>query len=103
MEVRTPADIVNLIVQARRTRGLTQVELSRRAGVSRAWLASVEAGKPRMDAGLILRTLAALGILLTAETGARRVGKRKATKAGHVTPVDIDKIVESARKHTTHG
>ncbi|UYN96482.1 MAG: helix-turn-helix transcriptional regulator [Enhydrobacter sp.] len=103
MEVRTPADIVNLIVQARRTRGLTQVELSRRAGVSRAWLASVEAGKPRMDAGLILRTLAALGILLTAEANVRRTGRRKATKARHATPVDIDKIVEAARRRTAHG
>jgi transcriptional regulator with XRE-family HTH domain len=104
MEVRTPADIINLIVRARRTQGLTQAELAQRAGVSRAWLASVEGGKPRMEAGLILRTLAALNILLTADAGDTELKKIKATKTKHrAPPVDIDRIVEAARKSTRHG
>jgi transcriptional regulator with XRE-family HTH domain len=104
MEVRTPADIINLIVRARHTQGLTQTELAQKAGVSRAWLASVEGGKPRMDASLVLRTLAALNILLTADAGDLAPEKAKATKAKHRTPpVDIDSIVEAARKRARHG
>lgn len=104
LEVRIPADIINLIVQTRHIRGLTQAQLAQRAGVSRAWLASVEGGKPRVDISLILRTLAALDIHLAAKVDGPRAEKRKVTKANRrVPPVDIDGIVEMARKRTRHG
>ncbi|SKA30830.1 Helix-turn-helix domain-containing protein [Enhydrobacter aerosaccus] len=92
---RTLADIVNLIASTRRARGLTQAELAKQVGVSRAWLAAVEGGKPHMDFALILRTLAALDIRLTATTGDRP----KAPAPGRSTAAtreDIDGIIAKA-------
>lgn len=94
--VRTPADFVNLIASTRRTRGLTQAQLAQQAGVSRAWLAAVEGGKLHVDFSLILRTLAALDIHLTAAADT----PFKARAEGHsaaISAQDIDGIVERAR------
>ena len=93
---RTLGDIVNLIAATRRARKLSQAELAKRAGVSRAWLASVEGGKPRVDFSLILRTLAALDIRLTASAdGTPQTPARKGSTAA--SRQDIDGILEKAR------
>ena len=45
----------------RRQRGLTQAELAARAQTSRQWLIALESGtNPRLELGLLLRTLDAL-------------------------------------------
>ncbi|WP_350278876.1 helix-turn-helix domain-containing protein [Kribbella sp. HUAS MG21] len=51
---------------ARVRQGLTQAELARRAGVSREWLVRLERGAPRLELQLVLDTLAAVGLTLTA-------------------------------------
>ena len=92
---RTLADIVNLIIATRRARGLSQEQLAKRAGVSRAWLAAVEGGKARVDFSLILRTLAALDLHLTATTGKKpKPFDKKASTAA--SPEDINKIFTRA-------
>lgn len=48
---------------ARKRRGLTQAELSARAGVSRQWLVRLERGEsPRAELGLVLAVLGHLGL-----------------------------------------
>ena len=65
MRVRTPVDFGLMIRQARRSRGMTQQQLARAALVGRQWVVEIEAGKPRAELGMVLRTLAALDLSLT--------------------------------------
>lgn len=50
------------IRDARSAAGLTQHDLAERAGVSRAWLARVEAGHRKAEIELLMRTVDALGL-----------------------------------------
>lgn len=67
MRLRTARDIGAMVRDRRRAAGLSQAELAARAGVSKRWLAGLEAGKPGAEIGLVLRTFAELGIDLTAD------------------------------------
>jgi HTH-type transcriptional regulator/antitoxin HipB len=46
----------------RKDLGLSQAELAALVGVSRAWIIEVEAGKPTLEFGLVLRLLDGLGL-----------------------------------------
>ncbi len=59
-------DIANLVKEERRSRGWTQAELSKQAGVSRDWLIGLEKAKASVELGLVLRTIKALGINISA-------------------------------------
>ena len=61
----TLADLSPVIAETRARRQLTQRQLAKLAGVSQPWIASVEAGKARMDIAMVLRVLTALGLRLT--------------------------------------
>ena len=87
--LRTPADIGALIKDRRNALGLDQAALAARVGVSRLWINQVERGKPGASLGLVLRTLLALDIELTAD------GRRQ--ESGPAVPSDIDAIIEAAR------
>lgn len=52
------------IRDARNAQGLSQHRLAERAGVSRAWLARVEAGHRKAEIELLMRTMDALGLSL---------------------------------------
>jgi HTH-type transcriptional regulator / antitoxin HipB len=91
VSLRTPADIGALIRARRRELGLDQAELAEMAGVSRLWINQVEGGKPGAGLGLVLRTLAALGIEIS--EGAPIPG---ADVPDVITP-DINAIIENAR------
>lgn len=69
MLIRTPREVGLLIKDRRRDIGLTQAELAERVGASREWVRQLESGKPRLELGLTLRALTALGIALDAEFG----------------------------------
>jgi HTH-type transcriptional regulator/antitoxin HipB len=101
MRVRTPADLGALIRDSRIRLGLDQKSLAQKVGVSRQWIIDAEKGKPRSEIGLFLRTINALGIALNAES--EGPGKAKATASFEKaeTPVNIDSIIESARKKRT--
>lgn len=93
-QVRVTNDLATSIRGRRLELGLTQVELARRAGVARSWLASVERGKPGAEVGLILRLLEALGLSL-------HVGAPDRDEAAHdrrpTGRVDIDELLERLR------
>jgi len=98
MRLRTPADFAAVIRDRRLRLGWKQVDLARKVGAGRQWIVELERGKPGARLALVLRTLDALGIALTAgpPSGA---GKRTTTKsAGTRRPVDIDRILENLRK-----
>ncbi len=89
--VRTPSDLGALIRERRQKLGLDQLTLAKKAGTSRKWLIEVENGKPRAEIGLILRTLKALRIELTAKPP-QNVSGRTLRKRG-VKPIDIDSVI----------
>lgn len=91
--LKTPADFGALIAHYRRALGLDQASLAKKAGVSRLWVNQVERGKAGASLGLILRTLAVLGVELSAADGSTGRSKTKPV----VTP-DIDAIVDRARR-----
>jgi HTH-type transcriptional regulator/antitoxin HipB len=92
MTIRTPADLSVLIRNTRKKLRLDQSTLAKKIGVSRLWLVEIEKGKPRAEIGLVLRTLDALRITLTAATSEQRPSKRPQSI------VDIDEIVAAARR-----
>jgi HTH-type transcriptional regulator/antitoxin HipB len=67
MLIRTTHEVGLLVRDRRRAAGLTQGELAERVGASREWIRQLESGKPRLELGLTLRALTALGIALNAE------------------------------------
>ena len=93
MQIRTPLDLGLVIRDRRRKLKLSQSELARRAGVGRQWVVAIEHGKSRAELGLVLRTLAALDLPLTID-----LDDRRPPSSDDISPVDIDAIVNAARK-----
>ncbi len=91
LPLRTPADIGALIWARRRELGYTQAELAEMAGVSRLWINQLERGKSGAGLGLVLRTLAALGIELS------EYGPNPYNDLPPVITPDINAIIENAR------
>ena len=96
--LRTPADLGALIRERRKKLGLDQSELARRTGVSRQWVVAVERGKPRAEIGLVLRALAALGIMLTADEMGESERRRRAGGDAKRPSIDINQIIASLRR-----
>ena len=97
MQIRTSNDIGGLIRARRRALGLDQRALAARVGVSRLWIGEIEHGKPGASLGLVLQTLAALGVTLAAPDEAA-VDRTEAGGPRPVESADIDAIVEAARR-----
>lgn len=66
MRIATPHELGRYVRERRLDRGETQAAVAAAAGVSRRWLANLEAGKPTAEIGLVFRTLAALDLLIDA-------------------------------------
>jgi HTH-type transcriptional regulator/antitoxin HipB len=94
MYVRTPFDLGSAIREQRRRLSISQQKLADAVGVSRQWLVEVERGKPRVELGLVLKTLAALGLRVALDDG-ETAGRGDQAVA---PPPDIDAIVARARK-----
>ena len=90
--LRSAADIGAVIRDRRHKLHLDQRALAKRVGVSRQWIVDIEKGKPRAGIELVLRTLAALGVSLTPSRG------DAARAAGKAPDIDLDAIVDSARR-----
>lgn len=61
MEMRTVLDVGLRVRALRQQQQLSQAELARRLGVSRAWVVRLEQGSPRLEAQHVLDSLVALG------------------------------------------
>ena len=64
MRIHTPTEIGLLVQDTRRSNGWSREELAERIGATRQWVRMLEGGKPRLELGLTLRALTALGIAL---------------------------------------
>jgi HTH-type transcriptional regulator/antitoxin HipB len=64
VRVGNPRDLGRYIRDQRREAALTQIELAARAAVSRRWLSDLEAGKSTAEVGLVLKVVAALGLMV---------------------------------------
>lgn len=93
MHIHTPLDFGLVIRDTRRARALSQHQLATAVGVSRQWVLDIEHGKPRAELGLVLRTLAVLGLRLTV------AGSGAAPEAAPIpeATIDLDAIIERAR------
>jgi HTH-type transcriptional regulator/antitoxin HipB len=87
--VQSSADLGLVIRARRRELGLDQRELAEMVGASRQWVLGIEKGKDRADVGLLLRTLRALGLIVVVQP---------APTVAPGDPIDIDRVVERARK-----
>lgn len=64
--IQTAKQLGDFIVDQRKQAGLTQMQLSVKAGVSRSWLAGLETGdRPRAEFSKILQLLKALEVSAT--------------------------------------
>ena len=95
MRIRAPLDL-GLIIRARRRKlGLSQSALAEKVGVGRQWLVGVEHGKARAEVGLVLRTLAALHL----ELSAYGIGQDPSIEsAGQIPSAPIDDVVWTQKK-----
>jgi HTH-type transcriptional regulator / antitoxin HipB len=98
MQVRTPRDIGGLIRAHRRSLGLDQRSLAARVGVSRLWIGEIERGKPGASLNLVLRTLAELGVTLSAPDDPEGLDQIANQPVPPVQGADINAIVETARR-----
>lgn len=64
MRIHTPGEIGLLVRDARRARGWSQAQFAEAIGATRQWIGMLESGKPRLELGLTLRALSALGLVL---------------------------------------
>lgn len=96
MIIRTPADLGAAIRARRRILGLDQGALAARVGVQRQWVVKMEAGKATAEVGLVLRTLAALGLQLEID-GDRLSPLASVLKAPSGISYDIDSALERNR------
>jgi y4mF family transcriptional regulator len=85
MRIASARDLGLYVRERRRDLGKTQTDLAAAAGVSRRWLSDLEAGKATAEIGLVLRTLDALDLLLTAQP-------REELKTGGV---DLDDLLRN--------
>ena len=67
VKINSTRDLGSVVRGRRIGLGLTQADLATRAGVSRPWISSVEAGKPTAEFGRIIRLVDALGLSLRME------------------------------------
>ncbi|MDE2462414.1 MAG: helix-turn-helix transcriptional regulator [Alphaproteobacteria bacterium] len=93
MLIRTPSDLGTAIRSRRKELGLDQAALAKSIGASRQWVIGVERGRARAELGLVLRALDVLGIPLRTDAGTT-----PKSKAAVLPDVDIDAIVDAARK-----
>ena len=64
MRINAMGDVAAAVRGRRKELGLSQDDLARRVGVSRAWINAVEAAKPRVEFDLVLRLFDRLGLRL---------------------------------------
>jgi len=94
MRLETPADFGAVIRDRRLKLGLSQRALAGQAGVSRQWIVELERDKPGAPLSMVLRTMNALGILLTSDAG-----KGATTMAASpLRDIDIDQVLDNLRK-----
>jgi len=92
MRVNSIHDLASAARGRRLDLGLSQAELASRAGVSRDWVNSFEAGKPTVELILVLKILEQLGLELDVADSA---DSQRSRPAGLV---DLDALLDEYRQ-----
>ncbi|WP_106282242.1 helix-turn-helix domain-containing protein [Geodermatophilus tzadiensis] len=92
MQLSTVQDLGNAIRAARLRKGLTQLEVARRAGLSRQWLAGLERGSANPTWDVVLRLAAALEADLTFTDRAET-----AQQSDRQPQIDLDALLNAHR------
>ncbi|MBL6912168.1 MAG: helix-turn-helix transcriptional regulator [Puniceicoccaceae bacterium] len=87
MIINSAKELGSLVRSKRKKRGWSQRELAAEVGVSPLWVSNFERGKSTAHIGLVLRTLKALDVRLTA-------GER-VSKDPEAQVVDLNELVSS--------
>ena len=74
---------------------MTQQQLARAALVGRQWVVEIEAGKPRAELGMVLRTLAALDLSLTMHGEGIPELRKSGDQSG---AVDLQAVLDAHRR-----
>lgn len=85
--IANPRELGALARERRHELDLTQQEVATRVGVSRRWVATVEAGAPRSELRLVLRLLGVLGLELW-------VGDPAPAPGSSVNRLDLDAVLQ---------
>jgi transcriptional regulator with XRE-family HTH domain len=64
MKIRTPRDVAIVVREARLTQHLSQADLAEQVNVSRAWVIKLEQGRERLELGLVLKAMDAVGLVM---------------------------------------
>jgi y4mF family transcriptional regulator len=91
-QIRSSRDLGQVIIAARKRRGLSQRQIADALGVSQAWVSRVEQGKQRAWIGQVLRLMVYLGITLDCTIQDDVVGTSRSAGA-HGQP-NIDDLVD---------
>ena len=93
MKTNSALDLAAAVRGRRHDLGLSQADLAKRAGVSRVWIATLEAGKRSVDFGLVLRLLDVLGLHLDLDKGGSRSGDAHIGRS-----IDLDSLIDEHRQ-----
>ena len=69
MRVRTSSDLATVVREARLAQDIRQAGLAEKIGASRAWIIRLEQGRERLEFGLVLKALHALGVEMRVSFG----------------------------------
>lgn len=94
MRVQTVRDVGSAVRRAREAAGTSQAELAATVGLSRRWLSALEAGKPAIDLGLVLRALDGVGLRLEVSPTDPAAAPQLAAAS---TGVDLDELLDAYR------
>jgi len=106
MKINSALDLAATVRGRRHDLGLSQADLARRAGVSRVWIATVEAGKRSVNFGLVLRLLDSLDLTMDISSSRNLSDVFKGVKDATIPrnpsevfkgPVDLDSLLDGYR------
>lgn len=98
MNLKNPKDVGALVRDRRKRQNLTQAMLAEKAGVSRRWLAGLEAGKSGAELGMVFRVLSSLRINVGVEFDAAETQNKESagtSTASVLGRVSLDELLDS--------
>jgi HTH-type transcriptional regulator/antitoxin HipB len=97
MLVHNSADLGAAIRARRRQLNLGQRELASKVGVQRQWVVKIESGKSTAEVGLVLKTLAALGLGLEIKDGYEKAASSSTARPPAGISYDIESVLNRTR------